>query len=59
MRKKVILDVDTGADDAVAIMLAATCREMDLVACTTVYGNRRVDQTTTNTLAVLDHIGRQ
>ncbi|MES0885135.1 nucleoside hydrolase [Roseibium sp. SCP14] len=59
MRKKVILDVDTGADDAIAIMLAATCREMDLVACTTVYGNRHVDQTTTNTLAVLDHIGRQ
>lgn len=58
MRKKVILDVDTGADDAVAIMLAATCREMDLVACTTVYGNRRVNQTTINTLAVLDHIGR-
>ena len=57
-RRKLILDVDTGTDDAVAIMLAALHPGLDLVACTTVNGNREVALTTENTLQVLDHIGR-
>ena len=57
-RKKLILDVDTGTDDAVAIMLAALHPDLDLVACTTVNGNVTVDHCTANTLAVLDHVGR-
>jgi inosine-uridine nucleoside N-ribohydrolase len=56
--KKLILDVDTGTDDAVAIMLAALHPALDLIACTTVNGNVGVDHCTANTLAVLDHIGR-
>lgn len=54
---KLILDVDTGTDDAVAIMMAELSPCLDLLACTTVRGNLPVDDTTHNTLAVLDHIG--
>ncbi len=55
--KKIILDVDTGSDDAVAIMLAALHADIDLLACTTVWGNLDIELTTANTLRVLDHIG--
>jgi purine nucleosidase/ribosylpyrimidine nucleosidase len=57
MAKKLILDVDTGTDDAVAIMLAALHPELELVACTTVNGNTAVENCTDNTLRVLDYIG--
>jgi len=56
--QKVILDVDTGTDDAVALMLAALHPALDLVGATTVNGNVPVDMTTENTLRVFDHIGR-
>jgi inosine-uridine nucleoside N-ribohydrolase len=56
--RKVILDVDTGTDDAVAVMLAALHPAIELVACTTVRGNAEVEYCTDNTLRVLDHIGR-
>jgi inosine-uridine nucleoside N-ribohydrolase len=55
---KLILDVDTGTDDAVALMLAALHPALDLVGATTVNGNVPVDMTTENTLRVFDHIGR-
>lgn len=57
-RRKLILDVDTGTDDAVAIMCAALHPGLELVACTTVNGNRSIEHTTDNTLRTLDHIGR-
>ena len=57
-RRKLILDVDTGTDDAVAVMLAALSPSLDLIACTTVNGNVTVEHGTDNTLRVLDHIGR-
>lgn len=58
-KRKLILDVDTGTDDAVAVMLAALHPGLDLVACTTVNGNVEVEHGTDNTLRVLDHIGRR
>ncbi len=58
MARKVILDVDTGTDDAVAIMFAALHPEIDLVAVTTVNGNVPVQHCTDNTLRVLDFVGR-
>lgn len=58
MPRKLILDVDTGTDDAVAIMLAALHPDLDLIGCTTVNGNIQVQYCTDNTLRVLDHIGR-
>jgi inosine-uridine nucleoside N-ribohydrolase len=57
-KRKLILDVDTGTDDAVAIMLAALHPDLDLVGCTTVNGNVEVQYCTDNTLRVLDAIGR-
>jgi inosine-uridine nucleoside N-ribohydrolase len=57
-RTKLILDVDTGTDDAVALMVAALHPALDLVGATTVNGNVPVDMTTENTLRVFDHIGR-
>jgi len=53
----VILDCDTGTDDAVAIMVAALHPGLDLLGVTTVWGNHDVRHTTDNTLRVLDHIG--
>lgn len=55
--RKLILDVDTGTDDAVAIMFACLHPDLELVGITTVNGNVTVDQATENTLRVLDHIG--
>ncbi len=57
-RRKIVLDVDTGTDDAVAIMLAALHPALDLLGCTTVNGNVDVQHCTDNTLRVLDHVGR-
>ncbi|HEX2469296.1 MAG TPA: nucleoside hydrolase [Candidatus Limnocylindrales bacterium] len=57
MVRKVILDVDTGTDDAVALMLAALHPELELVAATTVNGNVPVEYCTENSLRVFDHIG--
>jgi inosine-uridine nucleoside N-ribohydrolase len=57
MTTKVILDVDTGTDDAVALMTAALSPDLQLIGATTVNGNTTVDNTTENTLRVFDWIG--
>ncbi|HEX5148559.1 MAG TPA: nucleoside hydrolase [Candidatus Limnocylindrales bacterium] len=57
MPTKVILDVDTGTDDAVALMVAALSPDLELVGATTVNGNTAVHNCTENTLRVLDWIG--
>jgi inosine-uridine nucleoside N-ribohydrolase len=59
MPQKVILDVDTGTDDAVALMCAALHPALELVAATTVNGNVEVQYCTENTLRTFDHIGVQ
>jgi inosine-uridine nucleoside N-ribohydrolase len=58
MPQKVILDVDTGTDDAVALMVAALSPELELVGATTVNGNTLVQNCTENTLRVFDYIGK-
>ncbi len=57
--EKVILDVDTGIDDAVAIILAARSPEIELRGITTVAGNVDVNKTTRNTLRILEFLGRE
>ncbi len=57
MTQKLILDVDTGTDDAVALMLAALHPDLELIAATTVNGNVAVEFCTENSLRVFDHIG--
>ena len=56
--KPVILDVDPGHDDAVAIMMACRSPGLDLLAVTTVAGNATLPKTTRNALRVLSLIGR-
>lgn len=53
----VILDVDTGTDDALALGYAVASPRIELIAVTTVAGNVGVEKTTANTLAVLDWLG--
>ncbi|MBB6451422.1 purine nucleosidase [Geomicrobium halophilum] len=50
----VILDVDTGIDDALAIAYAAHSPEVNILGITTTFGNATVKETTRNTLQVLD-----
>lgn len=50
---RMILDVDTGIDDAMAIALAVRSPAIDLVAVTTVAGNVSLASTTENTRCVL------
>ena len=58
-RKKVILDVDTGSDDAIAIMLAALSPELDVLGITVTWGNRPVGNCVENTLRVLGLLGKE
>ncbi|MEJ7727450.1 MAG: nucleoside hydrolase, partial [Actinomycetes bacterium] len=51
---QVVLDVDTGVDDALAILLALRSPAVDVRAITCVAGNADVDQVVANTLTVLD-----
>jgi len=55
--KPVILDVDPGHDDAVALMMACGSPELDLLAVTTVAGNVSLEKTTRNALRVLSLVG--
>jgi pyrimidine-specific ribonucleoside hydrolase len=57
-RLPVVLDVDTGVDDACALLLAARHPALDLLAVTCVAGNAEVDQVVRNTLITLDAAGR-
>ncbi|PNV60877.1 nucleoside hydrolase [Clostridium sp. chh4-2] len=57
-RKKVMIDCDTGIDDAVALVLAWGLRDrLDILGVTTVAGNVGIENTTRNTLNVLKLIG--
>jgi len=52
-----ILDVDTGIDDALALMLAVRHPDVNLRAVTCVAGNANLEQVVRNTLTVLDVAG--
>jgi inosine-uridine nucleoside N-ribohydrolase len=54
---RVIMDVDTGVDDALALALAVRHPRIQLEAVLTVAGNVSLQQTTRNTLCVLDWLG--
>lgn len=57
MPRPVVLDCDTGTDDAVAIMMAALHPALELLGVCCVFGNHPVEQTTANTRRVLAAIG--
>ena len=52
-----LLDVDTGLDDALALAMAVLLDEVSLIAATTVAGNVDVERATWNTRRVLDWLG--
>jgi purine nucleosidase len=54
----VIIDCDPGIDDALALLLAAGSPELDLLAVTTVAGNRRAHITSRNARRILDLAGK-
>jgi inosine-uridine nucleoside N-ribohydrolase len=59
MARKVILDMDPGIDDALALLLALRSPELEVRAITTVAGNVEVERTTKNALRVLEFLGRK
>ncbi|HEX7951081.1 MAG TPA: nucleoside hydrolase [Candidatus Limnocylindrales bacterium] len=52
-----ILDVDTGIDDSLALLFACATPELELLAVTTIGGNAPVRQVEQNTRAVLELAG--
>jgi purine nucleosidase len=58
-RVPLILDVDTGIDDALALLYACASPEAELVAITCLSGNAEAHQVAENTLAVLELAGRE
>jgi len=57
MARKLILDVDTGIDDALAIAYALGSDELELIGITGTYGNVLVPTGVRNALAILDLFG--
>jgi len=58
-RTPLILDVDTGIDDSLALLYAAASPDAELVAATCVSGNVEARQVAINTLAILALAGRE
>ena len=56
-KRKLILDVDTGSDDALAIMCALLSPEFEVLGICSVNGNRPLPNTTENTLRVVELLG--
>lgn len=53
---KIILDCDPGHDDAIAILLAGSSKEIEILGITTVAGNQTVEKTTRNALNVVQYL---
>lgn len=58
MKKKLLLDVDCGVDDAQAIMVALAAPNVELLGITCVSGNTSVENVCKNTLRVLQVCGK-
>ena len=56
--KKLILDLDMGIDDALALAYAVGSPEVELIGVMTSFGNVCVETSARNVLAVLDLLGR-
>jgi len=54
---RLVVDVDTGIDDAAALLWAATSSDVELVAASATWGNCCVDDAARNTLRVLEAAG--
>ncbi len=54
----VIIDTDPGVDDAIAILMALSCPDLEVVGLTITAGNVPLAPATTNALALLEYLGR-
>ena len=57
--KKIILDMDVGIDDTLAIAYLLAHRDVELIGITTVFGNVKTETSLKNSLAVLELFGRE
>ena len=55
--KKVIIDCDPGIDDSLALMLALTSKELEILGITVVSGNVELHQATENAFQSLKLMG--
>ncbi len=55
--RKIIIDTDTGADDAAALILAAQYPNIDILGVTVLVGNTDLEQSTKNALMALEIAG--
>ncbi|MEO6504756.1 MAG: nucleoside hydrolase [Terrimesophilobacter sp.] len=58
-KKLVVVDLDTGVDDALALLFLASRPDVELVALHSTHGNTRADQAANNTRYVMELIGRE
>src|SRR5690349_1031940 len=56
--RPILIDCDTGVDDALALLLAAHCPQLKILGVTTVAGNISSAQAARNTAFVLRQVGR-
>ena len=54
----ILMDVDTGIDDAIALMFAMQSDKLDIKGITAVAGNQVIEKTLRNTLDVVEFAGR-
>ncbi len=54
----VVIDTDPGVDDAIALLMALSCPQLDVVGLTTTAGNVPIGPATRNALAILESVGR-
>lgn len=57
MTHQILIDVDTGRDDALALMFAIKHHDIEIGAITCVAGNTSLENAAANTLSVLDAVG--
>ena len=56
--ERVIIDTDPGVDDAIALLMALSCPELEVIGLTTTAGNVPLAPATRNTLALLEYLNR-
>src|SRR5438093_3069593 len=54
----ILIDCDPGHDDAIALLLALTSPEVEILGITSVAGNQTLEKTTANAIRVLEFAGR-
>lgn len=57
--RNVIIDCDTGVDDALALLLALRSPTLDVIGITCVAGNVDIDKVVRNTLVTVEHAGKK